>query len=318
MFLGFTSVVLSSLEKRYNFTSTAVGFVAVSYDTVAIFAAIIVSYIGGRPGSHKPRWLGVSLIIIAVGSFIFSSPHFLFGSYKTGPLQNATLEQCNDYRNLTTSCSSGNDIAYAVYIVGNVFIAFGAASLYTIGPAFVDEIVLPKYVPLHLGVYQIGALVGPAFGYGLGSMFLLIYVDPWEDTDLKPSDPAWVGGWWIAFLFSGAMCFLLAIPFLLYPRSLPDSHIVKQARDKEMSVSYQSIIREQSSVFDSLKHFVIITKRLLTNLPFMFQTFSLAVLFVIVTGMVSFGPKYFETQFHFSAATSGLIAGGVGIMSACE
>ncbi len=318
LLLGFTSVVLSSLEKRYHFTSTAVGFVAVSYDTVAIFSAIIVSYFGGRPGSHKPRWLGYSLLVIAIGTFIFASPQFLFGSYKSGILQNTTLEQCNDERNLTITCSSANDIAYAVYITGNIFIAFGAASLYTLGPAFIDEIVLPKYVPLHLGVYQIGALVGPAFGYGLGSTFLLVYVDPWEDTDLNPSDPAWVGGWWIAFIFAGILSLLLSIPFLLYPRLLADSHIIKQARETETPIKYHtSTNSERTGLMNSIIQFIIIVKRLLTNLPFMFQTFSLAILFIVVTGMVSFGPQYFETQFHFSASTSGLLAGGVGITSAC-
>ena len=315
---GFTSVVLSSLEKRYKFTSTAVGFVAVSYDTVAVFSAIIISYVGGRRSTHKPRWLGVSLIVIAIGSFIFSSPQFLFGSYSIGPSQNSSLEVCEDSRNITVSCSSANDIAYAVFLFGNAFVAFGAASLYTLGPVFIDEIVLPKYVSLHIGVYEVGTLLGPAIGFGLGSVFLSVYVDPWEDTDLKPSDPSWVGGWWIAFVFSGISCLILSIPFLLYPRALSDSHIVKQAREREMTVKRRITDQERTSLVSSLKGFAVQTKRLVTNLPFMFQSFSLAVLFIVVTGMGSFGPQYFETQFHFSAASAALTVGGVVLVSACE
>ena len=315
---GFTSVVLSSLEKRYGFTSTAVGFVAVSYDTVSIFSGIIVGYLGGRHNSHKPRWMGLSLVLIGIGSLIFASPQFLFGQYNTGSLQNSTYEQCNDERNITTDCSSSNDIAYSVYIFGNSFIAFGAASLFTLGPAFIDEIVFPKYVALHIAVYQIGTLVGPAVGFGFGSFFLSIYVDPWVTTNLKSSDPSWVGGWWLCFIFSGVSCFVLSIPFLMFPKSLPDTHIVKAAREKEILFKSIENKADPASLLKSGKLFLIHFKRLLTNMPFMFQTISLSVMFILVSGMTSFGPQYMEVQYHFSATSAGLIAGSVAITAACK
>ena len=294
------------------------GFVAVSYDTASIFTAVIVSYFGGRPNSNKPRWLGLSLIVISVGSFIFASPQFLFGEYKVGPLRNTSMESCHDDRNITIDCTSANDLAYTVYIIANIFIASGAAALYTVGPAFIDEIVYPKYVSLHIGVYQIGTLLGPAFGFGVGSACLLVYVDPWEKTDLKPTDPSWVGGWWIAFVFTGIMSFLLAILFLMYPRQLSDSHLVRQAREKEMTMKYKDNYVHKAGVIETLWTFLMQLKRLLLNLPFMFQSFSLSILFIVVTGMTSFGTKYVQNQFHFTATTAGLIAGAVAIVSASE
>ncbi len=263
--------------------------------------------------------MGLSLVLIGIGSFIFASPEFLFGPYNARNLQNSTNEQCNDDRNITTvDCSSSNDIAYSVYIVGNSFIAFGAASLFTLGPAFIDEIVFPKYVALHIAVYQIGTLLGPAVGYGLGSFFLSIYVDPWEITSLKLSDPSWVGGWWLCFVFSGVSCFALSIPFLMYPKSLPDSHIVQAAREKEMLIKPIQNKADAASLLKSSRTFLIHLKRLLTNMPFMFQTISLSVIFILVSGMASFGPQYMEIQYHFSATSAGLIAGGVAITAACK
>ncbi len=63
--LGFTSVVLSSIERRYGFSSTAAGAIAATFDASVLVSVLFISYFGGR--GHKPRWLGVSLIIQGVG-----------------------------------------------------------------------------------------------------------------------------------------------------------------------------------------------------------------------------------------------------------
>lgn len=38
---------------------------------------------------------------------------------------------------------------------------------------------------------------------------------------ITTDDPQWVGAWWIGFLFSGFLAFLLAIPLCGFPKSLP-------------------------------------------------------------------------------------------------
>lgn len=322
--LGFTSIVLSSLEKRYQFSSTAAGSIAISYDSVAIFTAVIVSFLGGRPNSHKPRWLGGSLVVMGTGAFIFASPQFLFGSYDPGrgSATDFTLEVCQDNRNMTSNCGPSNNLAYTIYIIGNVFIASGAAALYTLGPAFIDEIVFPKYVSLHIGAYHLGGLVGPGFGYIIGSLFLLVYVDPWVDTPLVPSDPAWVGGWWMGFVLAGVLSMLLSVLFFMYPKSLKDSHLVKIAREKEMVMKHTYRISDGgsrvSTVWELVKSLCAHLKRLVLNKSFMFQNLSVSILFIVVAGLASFGPQYLETQLHLTASTAGLLSGGLSILAACK
>ena len=116
----------------------------------------------------------------------------------------------------------------------------GAAPLFTIGTAYLDEIVHPKYVSVHLGVFYMIVVVGPALGYGLGGAFLSVYVDPTEDTLLEPSDPGWVGAWWLCFVFSGVVSILISVPFFFFPRRLPNSEAIKKARVQEMARSYSS------------------------------------------------------------------------------
>ena len=308
--------MLSTIETRYQFTSAAVGFIAVSYDTTVTISVIFVSYFGGK--AHKPRWLGISLIIMGIGAYIFASPQFLFGSYKIGSTSSLQFEVCNDDRNITTDCSSSNDIAYAVYIFGNMLVAIGAAPLYTVGQAYIDEIVFPKYVSIHFGIYQMASVLGPAFGYGVGSAFLSIYVDPWIDTNLTPSDPTWVGAWWMSFVFVGTLSILLSIPFLMYPKWLPDSHLVREQRAKEMAKIYPMKYANEDSLTIVVKMFPIHIKRLLTNLSFMFESLAISILFILISGLVSFAPKYFENQFQLTATVAGLLSGGIGITAAGE
>ena len=312
--VGFTSVVLSTIQRRYDFSSTAAGFVAVSYDASVTISVIFISYFGAK--SHKPRWLGVSLLIMAFGSFLFASPQFLFGNYSVGSSLNYSFEGCSDHRNFTSGCSPSDNAAYAIFIISNMIIAIGAAPLFTVAQAYLDEIVLPKYISVHIGVYHSMSVVGPAFGYAIGSSVLSVYVDPWIDTNLTTSNPAWVGAWWLSFVIAGIMALLLAIPFLMFPRYLSDSYLVQQERAKEMAKIYPSKYANEDSLTITVKMFPIHIKRLLLNPSFMFASFGVASLFVMLSGLVSFAPKYVETQFQLTATFAGLLGGGVGIVSA--
>ena len=276
---------------------------------------IFISYFGGK--SHKPRWLGISLLVLSLGCFIFALPQFLFGEYGKGSLS-SLYEGCQDNRTFVEDCSSSDIAAYSMFVIGNVFIAVGAAPLFTVGQAYLDEIVLPRYLSVHIGIYHAMSVLGPAFGYAVGSSLLSVYVDPWAQTTLSPDDPAWVGAWWLSFILGGIMTILLAIPFLMFPRYLPDSAQVRKERAKEMAKIYSSKYANEDSLTITVKMFPVHMKRLLLNPSFMFASFGISTLFFMISGLVSFAPKYFETQFKLTATFAGLLGGGIGITSASE
>lgn len=76
---------------------------------------------------------------------------------------------------------------------------------------------------LHIGTFNIFLVLGPAIGYLFGSACLSVYVDPWIETSLEETDPAWVGAWWIPFVVVDVLSFLLSIPYLMFPKWLPCS-----------------------------------------------------------------------------------------------
>ena len=308
-------MVLSTIQTRYQFTTVAAGLISVAYDATVTVSILFISYFGGK--AHRPRWLGVSLIVMGIGALLFASPQFLYGRYEVGSVSGQQeLELCNDDRNFTSQCKLSNHLAYSTYLLGNILIGIGAAPLYTVGLAYIDELVYPKYVPVHFGVFQLMSVFGPAFGYGVGSAFLSVYVDPWVETSLKTTDPAWVGAWWMPFSLASVWSFLLCIPFLMYPKWLPDSHLVRKERAKEMAKIYPKKYANEDKFTIVVKMFPIHIKRLLTNPSFMFQVLSIAFLFLLVTGLASFAPKYFQNQFQLTATVAGLLAGGIGISAA--
>ena len=307
---GFTSVVISTIEKRYQFSSLAASMIVAVFDLTVTVSVVFISYFGHK--SHKPRWLGVALIVQGIGAFVFSLPQFIFGQYEVGSNTNLRFESCDNTSSFSSSCSPANDIAYSLFIIGNMLIGIGAAPLFTIGTSFIDDIVHPKYVSLHLGLFYMTAVVGPAIGYGLGGAFLSIYVDPWHSTHLGESDPGWVGAWWLCFIFSGVVSVLFSIPFLMYPRRLQDTHLVQEARRLEMASSYTSKYEHEDSFLFQLKALPRHLARLFQNASFVFLTLGIAVLFFSLDGMVAFGPKYIESVYSVPASTASILVGAVG------
>ena len=40
-------------------------------------------------------------------------------------------------------------------------------------------------------------ILGPVFGFMLGSFCTSLYVDPFMEADVTPKDPQWIGAWWL-------------------------------------------------------------------------------------------------------------------------
>lgn len=247
---------------------------------------------------------------------MFSLPQFVFGQYDGGGNKNQQFEICESGFDFSSGCNSANIYALVFFFVGNILIGVGAAPLFTIGTSYLDDIVRPKYVTIYLGIFYAFAVIGPSVGYGLGGAFLSIYVDPWIETSLEPSDPRWVGAWWICFLFAGLVSWLFAIPFLMFPKLLPDSNLVKSERKKEMAQKYEGLDSaiEEVDLAVKVKSFPQHLKQVLKTPSWMFITIAICFSTVIVSGVASFAPKYLESQFDLTASRASLIAGAVGKM----
>lgn len=311
---GFIPAVLSTIQKQYQFSSTLAALIHIMFDVAVIISVLFISYCGGR--GHKPRWLGIGLLVQALGSLVFATPQFFFGA-PPGGKHGDNLEACLQDTQPLQSCTSGNTGAYVLFILGTSLIGVGAAPLFTIGTSFIDDIVHPAHSSVHLGVFYMLSVVGPALGFGLGSAFLSIYVNPLEATNLTESDQDWLGAWWLCFIFSCVVSLSIAVPFFLFPRLLPDSHLVRLARKKEMAKC--SVVAGGGDQSDggggvaTLRSMPTHLKQVVTNLPWIFVTCTISASLIVLSGLVTFAPKYLQSQFKLTASLASVIAGAVAI-----
>lgn len=80
---GITSTNLSTLEKRYDFSSSSAAWIASSHEIGAAIFAILFGYLGIN--IHKGRLLAISAICMTLGCIVMSLPHFSVGPYHAGP-----------------------------------------------------------------------------------------------------------------------------------------------------------------------------------------------------------------------------------------
>lgn len=58
---GFVNVAITTLERRFDLTSSESGFIASSYDVGSLLSVIPISYFGGLVGASKPRLIYLPL-----------------------------------------------------------------------------------------------------------------------------------------------------------------------------------------------------------------------------------------------------------------
>lgn len=258
---------------------------------------------------------------MCLGALIYSLPQFVFDNYSTSSTALITDEVCQEMQTNSsnfTNFQSGqcdgdftNRYSLVFFIIGNMLIGFGASPLLPIGASYIDDIIMPKYVPIFFGLLYAAVLLGPALGFGLGSAFLSIYVDFWEQTHLEPTDPAYVGAWWMGFLLSCILCWLAAVPILMFPRLLPNSHLVKKERQKLKTRLYEPMSDDQSTFWEAVRSFPRQVFQVVSIPSWIFTTMAMSVGAFALQGLASFSPLYFETQFNLTSSTASFIGGSV-------
>lgn len=181
--VGLRAVVIRPLERRFNLTSTQAGLIISANEISASFAASFLTFFATQ--GHKGRWLGLGALTFAVGSILFSSPQYMTGKYFYSDLTNESdlCQLPSSFLNGSSINPCQQQIVYsstlyiAIFIVAQIIIGFGSASVYSISIAYADENVSPKSSPVYVGIINAMAALGPAVGFLLGGLLLNLYVD---------------------------------------------------------------------------------------------------------------------------------------------
>ena len=125
---------------------------------------------------HCPINFRLNCFIAGIGALLFALPHVLIGKYK--PSYTGDMGGLCDPGQTTCNIESDSRWYYMfIFFVAQVIIGAGVSPLYSLVPAYLDENVHPKSMPVYLGIWQVSIFAGPGVGMAVAGKFLSIYVD---------------------------------------------------------------------------------------------------------------------------------------------
>ncbi|XP_071407451.1 solute carrier organic anion transporter family member 1B3-like isoform X2 [Pithys albifrons albifrons] len=327
---------ITQIERRFDLTSSTAGFVDGSFEMGNLLVIAFVSYFGAK--LHRPKVIAVGCFTMALGCFLSAMPHFFMGYYKY-----ETASHRSSTANLTSSlnpCSLHQDVndtmleasrsgcekepssyMWIYILLGNMLRGIGETPITPLGISYIDDFAKEENVPVYVACLHTIAMLGPMFGFLLGSLCAKLYVDvgfvdPGSIT-ITPQDSRWVGAWWLGFLIGGATNFLSAIPFCFLPKSLKKP---KEAnRDKTSCGLLENMDATRKKLTPEnlkprkwsllLKDFCTSLKKVLSNrMYFTFLCCSL-LQFSSFIGFLTYKPKYMEQQYGQSTSKSNFLIG---------
>lgn len=165
---GFTNASISSIEKRFQLSSSQTSLIPVMYEISSSLLIIIIGYFFAH--GNKPRWISSGGFIVAVGCVVFALPHFMTGTYlyegAGGKNGNNTKEVCgsNKEDNGTSSCGSPdgepgvNSISSLsqylyVFLLAQILMGLGNAPSNALSSIYLDDNVSAKNIGMYLGEF---------------------------------------------------------------------------------------------------------------------------------------------------------------------
>ncbi|KAI3370666.1 hypothetical protein L3Q82_007229 [Scortum barcoo] len=218
-------------------------------------------------------------------------------------------------------CERESSVSMWTYLfLGNVLRGIGETPVQPLGISYIDDYAQTENAALYIGCVQTISIIGPVFGYLLGSLCAKIYVDigyvDMETVTITPGDARWVGAWWLGYLIAGAITLMSAVPFWFLPKSLPmpvDKHdnscTPEQTRFIKDSPTLEHKIRpeEPANLHKMAKDFVPTLKNLLGNPVYMIYLCVTIIQFNSLIGMVTYKPKYIEQHYGQSASKANFL-----------
>uniref|UniRef100_A0A672LZE4 Solute carrier organic anion transporter family member n=1 Tax=Sinocyclocheilus grahami TaxID=75366 RepID=A0A672LZE4_SINGR len=291
---------VTQIERRFDIPSSLIGFIDGSFEVGNLFVIAFVSYFGAK--LHRPRLIGAGCLIMAMGSFITAAPHFFQGPYK--------------YETSISHFSASNDTESILPCLTN-------RSLTHDNEIPTVDIQAGKLFTL---VQTLG-IMGPVFGFMLGSFCAKLYVDigavDLDTITINYKDSRWVGAWWLGFLLTGGVMLLAGIPFWFFPKSLPKqgetetekkSNVLEGEQDRFIpdNNKHSTAPNKPASMAVLAKDFLPSLKKLFSNTIYLLLVCTAFVQVSGFIGMITFKPKFMEQIYGQSASRAIFL---IGIMN---
>uniref|UniRef100_A0A8C2HTF9 Solute carrier organic anion transporter family member n=1 Tax=Cyprinus carpio TaxID=7962 RepID=A0A8C2HTF9_CYPCA len=319
---------ITQIERRFDLSSSVVGLIDGSFEMGNLLFLAVVSHFGAR--LHRPRLIGMGCFIMAIGSAVTGLPHFFMGRYKYDTVIQGSLNKTvsispcqypmvsKDYsnahiqpsNNIGTDCVKDPGSNMWIYVfLGNALRGIGETPVTPLGISYIDDFAKAENSAFYISCLQTIMLLGPMFGFLLGSLCAKLYVDigfvSVDSVTITPQDARWVGAWWLGFFVSSAILVLAGVPFWFLPRSLPkQGEEGNENSNVDQDKKEQSVLPNTHSVklADIAKGFLPSLKKLLCTPAYFLLLCGIVLKFNSFIGLLTFKAKYMEQQFGQSAS----------------
>uniref|UniRef100_A0A8C0K5T0 Solute carrier organic anion transporter family member n=1 Tax=Canis lupus dingo TaxID=286419 RepID=A0A8C0K5T0_CANLU len=291
---GYLKSTITQIERRFDIPSSLVGVIDGSFEIGNLLVITFVSYFGSK--LHRPKIIGIGCLIMGVGTLLIAMPQFFMQRYryeKYSPFSNSTLS--------LSPCLLESDSQLP------------------------QSIIEKSQSKRNDGCVQTVAIIGPIFGFLLGSLCAKLYVDigfvNLDHVTITPKDSQWVGAWWLGYLIAGIVSLLAAVPFWCLPKSLPrlrsredsNSSSEKSKFIMDDHTDYQTPLGEKSKIMEMARDFLPSLRNLFGNPLYLLYLCASTVQFNSLFGMVTYKPKYIEQQYGQSSSKANFVIGLINI-----
>ncbi|XP_041850566.1 solute carrier organic anion transporter family member 1C1-like [Melanotaenia boesemani] len=340
---SYMKSTITQLERRFDIPSYLIGVIDGSFEIGNLLVIAFVSYFGAK--LHRPKIIAMGCVLMSFGTFLIALPHFIIGRYEFETsvrwVVNSTLNpspcQVGSPANPTqdgklpklpsSACEGESNLSMWIYVLlGNVLRGIGETPVQPLGISYIDDFATEENAALYVGCVQTISVVGPVFGYLLGSLCAKIYVDigfvKMETITITSADARWVGAWWLGYLIAGVITLLSAIPFWFLPRSIPmyGQQVSKKCTQEQARfikdsphLKHKYATDEQSSFIEMAKDFIPTLRTLLAHPVYLIYLCVTVIQLNSLIGMVTYKPKYIEQHFRQSASKANFLMGVINI-----
>nr|CAD7261265.1 unnamed protein product [Timema shepardi] len=364
----YTPATTTTLEKRFKTQSQTIGVLMSGNEVSQIFLSLIMAYYGGR--GSRPLWMAWGVMFSALSCFIFAVPHMIYGpgrealalteEYLDPTVLNSTATVkseepllCVANQTMDATCeqdiSSGDQSNVPLFLIflSQFVLGIGTTMCHALGNTYLDDHVKKTNAPLMFGAVMSLRMVGPVFGMTFTSILLRLYIDPTLTPVITPSDPRWMGAWWLGWLVLGTLMLLCSFLIIWFPGKMPKREKTKEkttdpekvlialektlsegekdspetellTKKKESEEKNEKSEKEDESKKSQVRDddgFLPSLKRLLKNQMLMYNIWSGIFFIIASSGHMTFFTKYSETQYHMSASGASMISGSTRIFA---
>uniref|UniRef100_A0A667ZXE5 Solute carrier organic anion transporter family member n=1 Tax=Myripristis murdjan TaxID=586833 RepID=A0A667ZXE5_9TELE len=324
---SYMKSTITQLERRFDIPSYLIGIIDGSFEIGNLLVIAFVSYFGAK--LHRPKIIAIGCVLMSFGTFLMAMPHFIIVLYRYYSLKDSELQMLTLFflpmPCSPLGCERESSVSMWIYVfLGNVLRGIGETPVQPLGISYIDDYAQSENAALYIG--NTISIIGPVFGYLLGSLCAKIYVDigyvDMESVTINPGDARWVGAWWLGYLIAGAITLMSAVPFWFLPKSLPipvDKHDTsctpEQTRFIKDSPAMGHKFRpeEPANLHEMAKEFVPTLKSLLGNPVYVIYLCVTVIQFNSLIGMVTYKPKYIEQHYAKSASKANFLMGMINI-----